>query len=320
MKKLLSVFCCLALTALCFTAVFGEAETTETTSPEGQVADSQPVAVPDTHVLGPEDVIRITVLGEPELTSEQVIDPSGLINVPLVGQMEVGRLTGEEARMKITLALSKYLVDPKVQLTFARIRNPKVYVLGSVQRPGLHEFRLGERIMEAIAQGGSFREDGDLRNATLTRKGSDESIPLNLHKLFFEGDMSHNILLEDGDTIYIPEDITNKFYVLGEVMRPGSYKLKDNLNVVDAVSIAGGPRERASLQDTFIIRGDPRNAERIKIDLNKLVKTGDVGQNMLLKPGDVIFVAETSKPNWRDIASILSAVVNTTYVFRMWGM
>lgn len=263
--------------------------------------------------------MRMTVLGEPELNVEQVIDPKGYITVPLVGPIYAQGLTREELSAKIEAGLSKYLVEPKVQLTLSQFRRPKVYVLGLVNRPGMVDFRPNDRVMEAIAQAGSFQPDAYLKGTTLTHAGSKDQIALDLHKLFLENDLSQNLPLQDGDTIYVPEDVTNRYFVIGEVNRPGKYPLKEKVSIIDAISSAGGVTQRANPKTTYIIRGDPKKPERIKVDLNKFLKSGDVSQNVSLQPGDVIYVPETSKPDWSKIAGIISVVVNTSYLARMWG-
>ncbi len=132
--------------------------------------------------------------------------------------------------------------------------------------------------------------------------------------------MSQNLVLEDGDTIYLPEDTTNKYFVLGEVLRPTVYRLKTDVTLIDAISMAGGPTQRASLKSTYVIRGDPENPERIKVDVGKLLKSGDLSQNVEIEPGDVVYVPETSKPDWNKVASVISVIVNSSYLARIWGL
>ena len=275
---------------------------------------------PEDYLIQKEDVLRISILGEPEMASEQVVDPKGSINMSLLGSVYAEGLTRKQLTDKLAAGLSKYFVEPKIQVTLAQFRRPKVYVVGRVNRPGLYEFRQGDRVMEAIAQAGSFPETAYLEGATLTHRDSKESIPLNLRKLFYEGDMSQNAVLQDGDTIYMPEDVTNRYFVLGEVYRPGKYELKEKLSVIDAISMAGGVTERGNARTTYIIRGDPKSPQRIKVDVTKFLKSADLTQNVALLPGDVIYVPGSSKPDWGKISGMLSVIVNTGYLARMWGL
>ena len=293
-----------------------------TSEPAAPVQPAAPAAVgpPAEYVLKPDDVVRMQVFGEPDLTVEQAVNPSGYVTIPLVGQVFAQDLTQAQLVEVIQKGLSKYLVEPKVQLTLSQVREPKVFVLGQVNRPGPIGFKPGQRIMEAVAGAGSFTDVAYLEAATLTHKGSQESTPVDLRKLFLDGDMSQNLPLKDGDTIFIPEDTKNKYFVLGEVMRPMMYRLKTNVTVIDAITTAGGPTPRGSLKNTYIIRGDPKSPQRIKVNIGKLVKSADLTQNVVLQPGDVVYVAESSKPDWTKIGNVLSVIVNSSYLFRFWGM
>jgi polysaccharide export outer membrane protein len=334
MNKTLAILLSCMLIAVCSTMSMaqsqadgdtaGPAPSPDISAPPAQPATpaeaAAPQPEPEEYKLQPDDIIRMQVFGEPDLSVEQAVNPSGYINIPLVGQIRVQDLTQDELALLIRTALSKYLVEPKVQLTLSGVRDPRVFVLGQVGRPGPVSFKQGQRIMEAIAGAGSYNEIAWLEEATLTHKGSQEADPLDLRKLFLDGDMSQNVQLKDGDTIFIPEDTKNKYFVLGEVMRPMMYRLRENVTVMDAITTAGGPTPKGTLKDTYIIRGDPGSPQRIKVDIGKLVKGGDLTQNIMLEPGDVVYVAESSKPDWGKIGNLLSIVVNSSYLFRSWGL
>lgn len=277
---------------------------------------SQPAAPPEEYRLQKEDTMKISVWNEPNLSAEQMVDPNGYIILPQLDPIKAEGLTVRELQEKVVEGLKKYLVSPKVQITITSFRKPKVYVTGEVNRPGVYEFIRGNRIMEAVSYAGGYTEMAFLEEATITHKDSKESLPIDLWKLFHDGDLTNNIELQDGDTINIPENTKNWINVMGEVMRPTRYRWTDNSRVLDAITGAGGPTDRASLKNTFVIRGDPQSAERIKVNLDDFMKKGDVTQNIALLPGDFIYVSETSKPNWGLISSIISAAANTSYLFR----
>ncbi len=335
MMKRISVISLLPLLLLALVAgAWAQDEPSMATTPMAiePSAELQPVqesptpvteALPVQYRLQTEDIMRITVWGEQNLTGEHMVDPEGNISLSLLGQVHVGGLTVAELVDTLRKGLDTWLVDPKIEITITKFRQPKVHVLGEVNRPGVHEFKMGDRVMEAIALAGSFRETSYLKGATLTRKGQIDSVPLDLHSLFLAGDMSKNLELKDGDAIYIPEDTTNKFYVLGEVQRPGQFKLKENMTVMDAITTASGPTPRGILKGTVVIRGgiDPsKPSERIKLDLGKFIGKADLTQNIKLLPGDVVYVPETTKPDWSKVSQIISALFNSSYLFRMLGL
>jgi polysaccharide export outer membrane protein len=171
--------------------------------------------------------------------------------------------------------------------------------------------------MDAVAGAGSYIIDNAwLEKATLTRK-SGELFHVDLKKMVEKGDFAENLELQKGDTIYIPtEDYQNKFYVLGQVARPGIYDLKDNTTVLSAISLAGGATDRGRLRSTVVVRGDPKKPERVECNLMRLFDKGDLTQDIALKPGDVVVVPATKTPDLGKIASIISSVVNLSWLRR----
>lgn len=312
----------LALFVTCLPSAFAQGEFNAASQPSsGSEESSQNNLPPSEYIIQPEDAMKITVINEEKLSAEQIVDPNGYINLPQIGEIYAAGLSQQELIGKIKQALKKYLVDPKVQITMIQFRRPKVFVLGQVNRPGVYDVKPGDRIMEAIAQAASFnQETAYLENAKLTHKGSDEQITIDLDKIINKGDMTQNLELQDGDSIFIPENTLNKYLVVGEVLRPSVYRFRENTTVLDAITTAGGPTQRGDLKSTFVLRGDQNNPQRIKVDLKKLTKSADMTQNVLLQPGDVVYLAETSKPDWNKVSGIVSAIVNSSYLFRMWGL
>jgi len=287
-------------------------------SDASQLSSLPPIADPNYRLLE-EDVLRIDVWGEPQLTNQQTqVTPDGKINVAFVGEMQAAGLTQAELSANVTKKLEEagILANAKVQVTILSLHRPTCKVLGQVQRPGEVTFKEGDTVLEAIAQAGSYMADAWLENASLTRKGSDKRIPINLRKLL-DGDLSLNYELQKGDTIYIPpENYQNKVYVLGFVARPGIYSIKDKTTVLSAISLAGGPMERGALRSTVVVRGDPAKPQRVPCNIAQLIDKGDFSQDVVLQSGDVVIVPETKKPDWSKISSILGTVLNLSYLRR----
>lgn len=320
----------LALTALalfCFTlttfAADEKAPSASANAPTEIQSQSDTQAakdVPADYKIAEEDVLRMDVWGEQQLTNlEMQVTPDGKINVPYIGEMQAAGLTQSVLTQSIAKAFvdQEILVNPRVQITLVNIHKPTVRVWGAVNRPGEVQFKEGDRVMDAVAGAGSYvLDEAWLEKAALTREGS--TIPINL-KAISEGNLKDNIELQKGDTIYIPtEDYQNKFYVLGQVMRPGIYDLKDNATVLSAISLAGGATERGKLRATVIVRGDPKKPERVECNLTQLFDKGDLTQDIALRPGDVVVVPETKTPDMNKIASFISTLVNLSYL-RRWG-
>lgn len=279
----------------------------------------------DDYRIQRDDVLQITVVEDPTLSRETVVAQDGTINLPVVGTITVrGMTTGELAeRIRTALIEAQYLRDPHVSISLKVINRPRVAVLGMVQRPGSYEFKEGETIMHAISMAGSFDPDrARLQDAILRRKrpdGTEETIPLDLEKLFFKGDLSQNYRLEPDDVIFIPEDVVNRVYVLGKVVRPGLYPWKSSTTVLEAINRAGGQHEKGTLSRVYIIRPNPNapdKPQRIEVNLLKLIDKGDTSQDIALQPGDTVYVPEVKKPDWNQIYSIVATFALTRNLIR----
>lgn len=279
----------------------------------------------DDYRIQRDDVLQITVVEDPTLSRETVVAQDGTINLPVVGTITVrGMTTGELAeRIRTALIEAQYLRDPHVSISLKVINRPRVAVLGMVQRPGTYDFKEGETVMHAISMAGSFDPDrARLQDAVLRRKrpdGTEETIPLDLEKLFFKGDLSQNYRLEPDDVIFIPEDVVNRIYVLGKVMRPGLYPWKSSTTVLEAINRAGGQHEKGTLSRVYIIRPNPNapdKPQRIEVNLLKLIDKGDTSQDIALLPGDTVYVPEVKKPDWNQIYSIVATVALTRNLIR----
>jgi len=279
-------------------------------------AVSLPVIAAD-YLIVAEDVLQMNVWGEPQLSQIRlVVGPDGNATVPVVGVIKAEGLTPDQLGQEIAKGLKekKWLRDPQVQILLVEVHRPKVSVLGNLNRPGTYDYKDGDTVTQAIALAGSYHETAALDKATLTRK-TGEVVSIDLYKLYFKGDMTQNLVLRNGDTVYVPEDTVRKIYVLGEVQRPGMYPLKENMTALSAVSQAGGPiADRGKLKGTVVVRGDPSNPEKIPVNISKMIGRGDLSQDIPLRPGDLVYVPKSSKPSLRDVSDILSVLSSFRYI------
>lgn len=290
-------------------------------APPSGVSDAAIMGDPNYRVA-PDDVLQLTVWGEPSLQGIYLtVTPEGQIAAPVIGTLQASGRTVDDIRKEIASRFVEldYLRNPTVQLTLYQIHKMRVRVLGQVFRPGLQQMRDGDRLDHAVAEAGGFNpETAALAKASITRQGESEPIPVNLEAFYFDGDMAQNMELQDGDTIYIPEDTENKYYVMGFVRSPTQYPLKRTTTVTQAISQAGGTIDRGALGRTVIIRkGDGAQPEKIPVDVAKMLDTGDMSNDLLLQPGDVVFVPETKTPDLARVGQILNSLFNVAYLGRL---
>jgi len=169
----------------------------------------------------------------------------------------------------------------------------QIFVLGEVARPGAFQIKQEEKmsLKKALAKAGGPSEYTVLDKVSVLR--GKETKSLSLHKLLVENDPSQDIILQAGDTVFVPVLTQNKVVVVGEVRQPGVYELGDRLTVLEAITGAGGYTKDAILKNIQVLRAEPE-PQTIVVDLEKVVRKGEIDKNILLKAGDVLFVPENT--------------------------
>ena len=299
------------------------------TAPPSPAAQSDRRSSAGNFLLGPEDVLEITVWGYPDLTRVVTVRPDGQVAVPLAGAVPAAGRSVERLNQDLTRAFAKYIINPQVTVIVKEFRKIRISVLGQVNKPGTYALPPGTRILDAISAASGVTDNAALPQAQLARS-SGNTQPLNLDGLLVQQDMRENLVLESGDTLIIPEDTKNKFYVLGDVNRPGIYPLKGDVTVLQALAIAGGPVMHGTSTSTtahIVRRVDPNqgpltasaraqgvqpigngNGTLITMDLQKMYQ-GDLRQNQALRPGDVMVVPAPGAAGLPTILGIISTIL-----------
>jgi polysaccharide biosynthesis/export protein len=149
----------------------------------------------DGYRLGAGDKVSVKVLGEPDLTGQYTVDPSGNISMPYVQSLQVAGLTSTEVESRITARLKRgYLRNPQVAVQATDLR--PFYIMGEVGRAGSFPYQPGMTVQEAIAIAGGYSPRANKKSVMLTRRNS-------------EGTQSFKVPLSTqiypGDVIYIRE-------------------------------------------------------------------------------------------------------------------
>lgn len=206
---------------------------------------------------------------------------------------------------------------PGDQILVPEGASPSVTVLGEVVRPGSIEISGEMRLITALSQAGGPTPAADLERVTLTRAGRAGHVVLDLSDLLTRGqasDPAANVLLQPGDTIVLPAT-EQKYYVLGEVGKAQAYPLKPNDRLIDAITTAGGTTQNADLSKVTLIRKDARGqAVAHAVDLQHMMKKGDMARNETLQPGDVIFVPNRAQK--RPLLDYLGVFTPLLYLLR----
>ena len=161
------------------------------------------------YVIGPSDVLAVTVWKNPELSLSQVpVRPDGRISVPLVNDVQAAGLTTDQLKQVLTEKLAEYVTAPEVTVVVLQINSRKVFVLGEVLRPGAVPLVHDMRVLDAISVAGGFNQYADKNGVKVIRRGPNGSV---VEYSFSYGDFvmgtkdDANMLLENGDTIVVTD-------------------------------------------------------------------------------------------------------------------
>ena len=238
--------------------------------------------------LGAGDGLRIDVFGRPEVSGQHVVGPDGKITIPLMGPVALRDLTREQAQSEIDRRLRPYFSRPYVTVSVTDYASNTVTVLGRVDHPGALKFPQPPTLIDVLATSGAMPVVD--KQATLTRvaiiRGRDRMMWVDAKSLL-NGDLRYNIRLKKNDVVYIPDSSDTSVYVLGQVQRPGSYRLTPRMSVLDALSQAGGPNNDSAPDQIALYRAGAQ--ELVMIPLANIIDPSRA-QNYALEDGDVIYV------------------------------
>ena len=237
------------------------------------------------YVIGPQDLLSIAVFDQADLGGKYAVELDGSFTFPLIGRVQAGGMTIRdfEAELKTRLA-DGYFRNPQVTVAVEQYRSQRVFVTGEVRNPGAYALTGDMTLIEALAKAGSTTPNAsDEVLVVRGAKGSDqavspdaegrETVRLNLQQLQSGAATAQNVDLRDGDTIYVARaELT---YVLGQVKNPGSYPIRSDTTVLQALSLAGGVTPTGAMNRTRIIRTGGETTSEIKAKLTDIVQPGD---------------------------------------------
>ena len=228
--------------------------------------------------LGPGDVLKVSVYGSPDLTLETRVSEGGKISYPLIGQVAVGGMSTAAAEKKIASMLESggYLKKPQVNVIVTALQSQTVSVLGQVNRPGRYPVDGKRSLMDMLALGGGIStEGGDKVSLIRTRDGQTTRQEIDVVEMMRGGQMPSDLLVQGGDVVFVER--APKFYIYGEVQRPGAFRLERAMTVTQALSAGGGLSLRGTERGLLIKRRDAQGQlHTIRAKNDDLVQVGDV--------------------------------------------
>jgi polysaccharide biosynthesis/export protein len=185
-----------------------QSQTTAIASSErpGSAAGSSAAKNDPDYIIGPEDVLDVSVWKETELTRTLPVRPDGKISMPLLNDVQAAGLTPTRLAQSITEKLKKYLTAPQVTVIVSQINSQRVYVIGEVTRPGAYPMLPGMNILQAISSAGGLTQFANGKKIFLLRtvNQSQNKYPFNYKDVLDGRKPEENLQLKAGDTVVVP--------------------------------------------------------------------------------------------------------------------
>ncbi|HEX5815494.1 MAG TPA: polysaccharide biosynthesis/export family protein [Methylomirabilota bacterium] len=196
----------LALVAGAGVAAHAQQASPVSTTPGSPVPASAPPAITD-YVIGPEDLLQITVWKNESLSRELAVRPDGKISMPLLHDIQAAGLTPMQLQEKLSTALGEFMPNPEVAVTVTDVRSYRISVLGEVVKPGVLQLKSDTTVLEAIALAGGFRDFASPSKIVILRKNGDgqtHKIPFNYNRVVKDNRAEGNVTLKSGDVVVVP--------------------------------------------------------------------------------------------------------------------
>ena len=239
-------------------------------------------------IVGTEDILEVQVWDNKDLNQVVFVRPDGKTSLPLAGEIQAAGKTVQELQDYLSAVYSKTVKGAAVTVIIREIRSRPIYFVGGFGKPGAMQLTRDLNLLQAVALVGGVAQGADAEKGFVLRK--DKQIPIDFTKLTQKGDLTQNIKLEPGDSIVVP--VADIVYVQGEVRSPGGAKYTQDLTLVRAITQAGGLTQMAAGGRVDILRGKGEKKERIRVDVDKMMRAGDGSHDVLVKPDDIILVPQ----------------------------
>jgi len=168
---------------------------------------SSPVCAGDapSFVLGPGDVLEISVWKDPELTKQVMVQPDGYLSFPLVGQVKAGGKTLVDVQQEIVKRLEEYIPSPTIAVLPLEIKSYKIYVIGKVNNPGVFVLPQSINVIQALSLAGGTNPFANLGKISILRQGPDgqSKIRFDYSDVAKGKHLEQNIMLQTGDVVVV---------------------------------------------------------------------------------------------------------------------
>jgi polysaccharide biosynthesis/export protein len=159
-----------------------------------------------TYIIGPQDMLNVSVWKEPDLSGIVQVRPDGKVSIPLLNDVQAAGLTTLKLSSQITVGLKKYVADPRVTVVVTAINSRRVYVLGEVTHAGSFALLPDMTVLQAISDAGGLTPFAHGKKIYVLRNegGQQVKYPFNYNQVLKGESPEQNFPLKSGDTIVVP--------------------------------------------------------------------------------------------------------------------
>ncbi len=294
--------------------------------------------------LGPEDLIEVAVFEASELGAAARISTTGSVTLPLLGPVHVSGLTPRQFELVLEELLRQrgYMHNPHATVSVREMRSHGVSVIGAVEKPGVYQLQGSKTLIEVLSLASGLAEeagdtvlvarrasapapppsietpDAPARDPAVLPGGLQETkvLSVDLRQLLYSGDAALNVPIFPGDIVKVSQ--AGIVYVVGDVKKPGGFRLKNNesITVLQAIALAEGMNRTAAQTRARIIRTEA-DGQRRELPLNLARLLGGRSPDPLLQPKDIVFVPSSAGKTaaYRGMESVLQ-IVSGVVIFR----
>lgn len=240
------------------------------------------------YVIGSGDELQIRGWGMVNIDFTAKVDRSGAVYIPRVGSVNVAGVKYRDLQSYLKQAVARNFTNFDLAVSISQVRPVQIYVVGHVAHPGTYTLSAMSTLLNALFTSGGPESTGSMRNIQVKRGGKVVTT-FDLYEMLLNGDKSHDISLQDGDVVYVPE-VGPLVALTGDVKRPAIFELKGEATIADAVDWAGGFASTSSDKPIVIEKNVNNDFKAVATLPSAPVKRDPALASLPLMPADIIRV------------------------------
>lgn len=258
--------------------------------------------VPSDYIIGPGDELQIKIWGQVQASLRVIVDRSGQIYIPQVGQVSVAGVHYGDLEKHLKDEVSKIFKNFNLTANIGRLRSIQVVVVGNARYPGTYTISSLSTLINAIFASGGPGPQGSLRHIQVRRDGATIT-DFDFYDLLIKGDKSKDVRLQPGDVLYIPH-VGPLVAISGSVNTPAIYEMKETSTLSDLIEVAG---DLSTVADTSRVTVDRFVEHQARKTLE--FPYDEQSRALPLKDGDIVRIFSIV-PRFEDTVTLRGNVAN----------